>query len=130
MKYRQNLKLGITMSPQEISKKYKRQSLGMPQGTIFFINKNIRSSFKTIYFYCFICYVLFLERLYFCFQFSFVLFDVINGWITSCLFWRETRSVFIAWNTLVFNLIIQRVFSFSSTAFRFCFSPLFLFKTY
>jgi hypothetical protein len=25
--------LGMPMSPQEISKKYKRQSLGMPQGT-------------------------------------------------------------------------------------------------
>jgi hypothetical protein len=64
-----------------------------------------------------------LERLYFCFRFSFVLFSVINGWITSCLFWRETRSIFIAKNTLVFTLIIQRVFSFSSTAFCFRFSP-------
>jgi hypothetical protein len=24
------------------------------------------------------------------------LFVVINGWITPCFFWRETRSVFIA----------------------------------
>jgi hypothetical protein len=31
----------------------------------------------------------------FCFQFCFVLFVVINGWIPTCLFWRETRSVFI-----------------------------------
>jgi hypothetical protein len=62
----------------------------------FFINKNIRSSFKTLYFYCFICYVFFLECLYFCFQFYFVFFAVINGWITPYLFWRETRSVFIA----------------------------------
>jgi hypothetical protein len=37
-----------------------------------------------------------LERLYFRFQFSFVLFAVINGWITSYLFWRETHSIFIA----------------------------------
>jgi hypothetical protein len=35
-----SLSLGIPMSPQEISKKYKRQSLGMPQGTPFFIGKN------------------------------------------------------------------------------------------
>jgi hypothetical protein len=62
----------------------------------FFINKNIRSSFKLLYFYCFICYVFFLERLYFFFQFSFVLFAAINGCITTYLFWRETRSVFIA----------------------------------
>jgi hypothetical protein len=40
--------------------------------------------------------VFFLEHLYFCFKFSFVLFAVINSWITPCLFWRETRSVFIA----------------------------------
>jgi hypothetical protein len=40
--------------------------------------------------------VFFLECLYFCFQFSFVFFAVINGWITPYLFWRETRSVFIA----------------------------------
>jgi hypothetical protein len=40
--------------------------------------------------------VFFLERLYFCFQFSFVLFAAINGWNTPYLFWRETRSVFVA----------------------------------
>jgi hypothetical protein len=57
------------------------------------------------------------------------LFAAINGSITSCLFWRETRSVFIAKNTLVFTLFVQRVFSFSSTAFSFCFSPWFLFRT-
>jgi hypothetical protein len=42
-------------------------NLGDAQGIPFFINKNIRSSFKTLYFYCFICYVLFLGRLYFYF---------------------------------------------------------------
>jgi hypothetical protein len=57
------------------------------------------------------------------------LFAAINGWITPCLFWRETRSVFIAKNTLVFTLIVQRVFSFSSTAFSFYFLPWFLFRT-
>jgi hypothetical protein len=46
------------------------------------------------------------------------------------LFWRETRSVFIAKNTLVFTLIVQRVFSFSITAFSFCFSPWFLFISF
>jgi hypothetical protein len=30
----------------------------------------------------------------FFFQFSFVLVAAINCWITSCLFWRETYSVF------------------------------------
>jgi hypothetical protein len=32
----------------------------------------------------------------FCFQFSFVLFALINGWIPAYLLWRETRSIFIA----------------------------------
>jgi hypothetical protein len=35
-----------------------------------------------------------LERLSFFFQFSFVLFAAKNGWIASCLFWRETYSIF------------------------------------
>jgi hypothetical protein len=65
-------------------------------------------------YYIFIAsYSMRLERLYFRFWFSFVLFAAINGWITSCLFRRETRSVFIAKNTLVFTLFVQRVFSFS-----------------
>jgi hypothetical protein len=51
--------------------------------------QNIRSSFKTLYFYCFICYMSFLERLYFCFQFYFVFFAVINGWIPAYFFWRR-----------------------------------------
>jgi hypothetical protein len=36
------------------------------------------------------------EHSSFCFQFSFILFAVINGWITAYLCWRETRSIFIA----------------------------------
>jgi hypothetical protein len=96
MKNGQKLKLGDAhVTPTNIQE-VQASKLGDAQGTPFFINKNIRSSFKTLYFYCFICYVLFLEHLYFCFQFYFVLFAVINGWITAYLFWRETRSVFIA----------------------------------
>jgi hypothetical protein len=58
--------------------------------------------------------------------FLFALLTAINGWITSC--WRYT-SFFIAKNTLVFTLIVQRVFSFSATVFSFCFSPWFLFRS-
>jgi hypothetical protein len=113
-------------------KKYPRgtslKAWGCPRGTPSSSAK-IRSPFKTLYFYCFMYYAFFLERLYFCFQFSFVLFAAINGWIISCLFQRETRSVFIAKNTLVFTLIVQWVFSFSSTAFSCRFSPWFLFRS-
>ena len=64
----------------------------------FFINKIIRSSFKTLYFYCFTYYVLFLERQLFLLSvlFCFVLFAVVYGWILAYFVWRETRSVFIA----------------------------------
>jgi hypothetical protein len=62
-----------------------------------------------------------LERLYFCFQFYFVLFAAINGCTPTYFFWRRHTLFFIAKNTLVFTLIVQRVFSFSSTAFSFLF---------
>jgi hypothetical protein len=63
------------------------------------------------------------------FSFLFVLFDAINGWITSCSFRRRWTPFFIAKNTLVFTLIVQRVFSFSATAFSLCFSPWFFFRS-
>jgi hypothetical protein len=116
------------MSPQEISKSYNRQSLGMPRGTPSSSAK-IRSPFNTLYFYCFIFDVFFLEHLYFCFQFYFVFFAAINGWTQTNFFWRTCTLVFIAKNTLFFTLIVQRVFSFSRTAFSFCFSPWFLFRS-
>jgi hypothetical protein len=70
-----------------------------------------------------------LERLYFCFQFSFVLFAAINGWTPTNFFWRIYTLFFIAKNTLVFTLIVQRMFSFSRTVFSFRFSPWFLFRS-
>jgi hypothetical protein len=128
MKYGQNLKLRDTHVTSINIQEVQASKLGDVQGTPSSSAK-IRSPFKTLYFYCFVCYMFFLERLYFRFQFSFVLFAVINGWIRSWLFWTETNSIFIAKNTLVFTLFVQRVFSFSSTAFSFCFSPWFLFRT-
>jgi hypothetical protein len=64
MKDGQKLKLGYAhVTPRNIQE-VQASKLGDAQGTSFFINKNIRSSFKILYFYCFICYVLFLDRLY------------------------------------------------------------------
>jgi hypothetical protein len=51
----------------------------------------------------------------------FSLIAAINGWITSCWFRGRHTSFFIAKNTLVFTLIVQRVFASSATAFSFCF---------
>jgi hypothetical protein len=70
-----------------------------------------------------------LERLYFCFQFYFVLFAAINGWTPTNFFSRRRTPFFIAKNTLFITLIVQRVFSFSRTAFSFCFLPWFLFRS-
>jgi hypothetical protein len=44
------------------------------------------------------------------------------------VFWERLTLFSIAKNTLIFTLIVQRVFSFSATAFSFCFSPWFLFR--
>jgi hypothetical protein len=65
----------------------------------------------------------------FCFQFSFC-FVCCNKWFDHImLFWKEMNSFFIAKNTLVFTLFVQRVFSFSATAFSYCFLPWFLFRS-
>jgi hypothetical protein len=122
MKNGQKLNLGDAHAPQEISKKYKRQSLGMPRGTPS-PSVKIRSPFNTLYFYCFMHYAFFLERLYFCFQFSFALFSAINVGSHYVCFEEGLTLFFIAKNSLVFTLIVQRVFSFSRTAFSFHFLP-------
>jgi hypothetical protein len=66
-----------------------------------------------------------------CFAFSFsFFFACCNKWLDHImLFGGRHTSFFIAKNTLVFTLIVQRVFSFSATAFSFCFSPWFLFRS-
>jgi hypothetical protein len=92
MKDGQKLKLGdARVTPINIQE-VQVSNHGDAQGTPFFINKNIMSSFKSLYFYCFICYVFFLERLYSCFQFSFVLFAAINGWTPAYFFWRRNTQ--------------------------------------
>src|SRR3954468_6901943 len=86
-----SLSLGMPMSPQEIFKKYKRQSLGMPKASPLH-QQNTRSSFT--------CYIFIASYVMCCswsvlgfrFLFSFVLFSVINYWITEFLCGRETCS--------------------------------------
>ena len=55
--------LGMPMSPPRNIQEVQASNLGDAQCIPFFINNIIRSSLKTLYFYCFTCYVLFLERL-------------------------------------------------------------------
>jgi hypothetical protein len=89
MKYGQKLKRGDAhFTPRNIQE-VQASKLGDAPRHPFFINKNIRSSFKTLYFYYFICCVFFLEHLYFCFQFYIILFSIINGWTPTYFFWRR-----------------------------------------
>jgi hypothetical protein len=74
-------------------------------------------------------YAFFLERLYFWFHFSFVLFAAINCWTPENFFWRRFTCFSFAKNAMFFTLIVQRVFSFSRTAFSFRFLPWFLFRS-
>jgi hypothetical protein len=121
MKYGQKLKLGDAhVTPRNIQE-VQSSKLGDAPRQPFFINK-ISGHLSRHYIFI-TYYVFFLERLYFFFQFSFVLFAEINGWTPTYLFWRIHTPSFIAKNTLVFTLIVQRVFSFSSNAFSFRFSP-------
>ena len=106
MKDGQKLKLrDADVTPRYIQE-LQPSKLGYAQGIPIFINKNIRSSFKALYFYFFTLYVLFLERHFILLSVLFCLLAVINGWILSFFVWRETRSVFIAQNTLVFTLML------------------------
>src|SRR4051812_43384321 len=85
--------VGMPMSPQGIFKKYKPQSLVMPKASTLH-QQNTRSSFTCYifiasYIMCSSWSVLgFLFSVFFCF----VLFSVINSWITEFLCGRETRS--------------------------------------
>jgi hypothetical protein len=64
----------------------------------------IRSPINTLYFYCFMHYVLFLERLYFCFNLIF--FVCFNKWLDPNKFLlEETHSVFHLRRTLYFSLL-------------------------
>src|SRR4051794_28269784 len=91
-------RLGMPMSPLEIFKRYKRQSLGMPKASPLH-HQNTRLSFSMLYFYCFICYVLFFEHLSFLFSvlFSFFfVFSLRNKWLDPIVFVLEkTHSVLI-----------------------------------
>jgi hypothetical protein len=61
----------------------------------------------------------------------FFCFVCCNKWLDHIMFffWESHTLFFIAKNTLVFTLTVQRVFSFSGTAFSFRFSPWFFFRS-
>jgi hypothetical protein len=112
MKDGQKLKLGDAhVTPRNIQE-VQASKLGDAQGIPFFINKNIRSSLKTLYFYCFICYVLFLEHLYFLFLVLFC-FVCCNKWLDP--------SILLGEDTLRFHCLEHSSFhSYCSVSVLFC----------
>jgi hypothetical protein len=113
-------------------KKYPRgtsvKAWGCPRGTPSSSAK-IRSPFNTLYFYCFMHYAFFLEHLVFSFQFCLVLFAAINGW-TPINSFGEVALLFICQEHSVFHSYrFNECSSFSRTAFSFCFSPWFVFRS-
>jgi hypothetical protein len=95
--------LGMPTHPKKYPISTSVKAWGCPRGTPSSSAK-IRSLFKTLYFYCFMHYAFFLERLYFCFQFSFVLFAAINGWTPTNFFCRRCTRFHLP-RTLHFSLL-------------------------
>jgi hypothetical protein len=87
LKNGQKLKLGDAhASPQKISKKYKRQSLGMPLRHPFFVGKNPVTFQDTIFLLLHALYVFLGASVVLVFFVSFILFSAINGWTPTNLF--------------------------------------------
>jgi hypothetical protein len=94
--------LGMPMSPQKISKKYKRQSLGMPPRQPFFIGKNQVTFQNTIFLLLHALCIFLGASVVFSFQFCLVLFAAINGW-TPIFFVGEVALLLICQEHSVFH---------------------------
>jgi hypothetical protein len=121
MKYEQKLKLGYAHVTPRNFQEVQASKLGDAPRHPFFIGKNQVTFQDTIFLLLHIlCVFLGASLLSISVFFCFV---CCNKWLDHIMFVleRDTRCFFIAKNTLVFTLIVQRVFSFSSTAFSFLF---------
>jgi hypothetical protein len=112
--------LGMPTHPKKYPRGTSVKAWGCPRGTPSSSAK-IRSPFKTLYFYCFMHYAFFLERLYFSYQFCLVLFAAINGWTPTNFFWRRCtrfhlprtlRFSFLSFNECSLFLLLHLVFIF------------------
>jgi hypothetical protein len=129
LKNGQKLKLGDThASPQEITKKYKRQSLGMPPRHPFFIGKNQVTFQNTIFLLLHALCVFLGASVVLVFLVSLVLFAAINGWTLTNFLWRRCIRFHLP-RTLRFSFLqFHRVFFFFYYCFWFSFSPWFAFR--
>jgi hypothetical protein len=92
MKYGQKLTLGDAHVTPKVPKKYKHQSLGMPHGTPSSSTKILGHLSRHYIFIASYAMCFYWSVFIFCFQFYFVLFSAINGWIPTCFFWRRHAS--------------------------------------
>jgi hypothetical protein len=89
MKYGQKLKLrDAHVTPRNIQE-VQASKLGDGPRHPFFINKISGHLSRHYIFIASYAMCFFLERLYFRFQFSFLLFAAINGWTPPYFFWRR-----------------------------------------
>jgi hypothetical protein len=96
LKNAQKLKLGDAhTSPQEISKNYKHQSLGMPPRHPFFIGKNQVTFQDTIFLLLHALCVFLGASVILVFIISFILFAAINGWTPTNFFWRSCLAFYL-----------------------------------
>jgi hypothetical protein len=123
MKNGQKLKLGDAhITPRNIQEVQALKLGDAPEAPL--LRRQKSGHLSTHYIFIALCTMRFSWSIFtFCFQFCFVLFAAINGWMPTNFFWRRCTRFSFAKNTVVFTLIVQRVFSFSRTAFSFCFSP-------
>jgi hypothetical protein len=94
---------GCPCHPKKISKRYKRQSLGMPPRHPFFIGKNQVTFQHTIFIASFIMHFSWSVSC-FSFQFCLVLFAAIKGWTPTNFFWGSCLSFHLP-RTLYFLLL-------------------------
>jgi hypothetical protein len=100
MKYGQKLKLGdVHVTPRNIQEVQVSKLGDAPEAPLLHRQKSGHLSRHYIFIASYSMHFSWSVSC-FRFQFSFVLFAAINGWITPCLFWRETYSVFSLPRTL------------------------------
>jgi hypothetical protein len=103
--------------------------LGMPLRHPFFIGKNQVTFQHTIFLLLHALCVFLGASVVFSFQFCLDLFAAIKGWTPTNFFSRSCLAFHLPRTLRFFTLIVQRVFSFSRTAFSFRFLPWFVFRS-
>jgi hypothetical protein len=118
-----SLSLGMPTHPKKYPRSTGVKAWGCPRGTPFFISKNQVTFQDTIFLLLHaLCIFLGVSLLLLSVFFCFVCY---NKWLDHIMFVLGGRHTpfFVAKNTLVFTLTVQRVFYFSATAFSFHFLP-------